>query len=296
MNSELRVGPTDAEVASAVWAALDGRRSLTLDDIQVVGDVLAADACEYLNDLILWGYVKMMGIRGASGGEALPLFRTERGAPLAAPRERPTMPCEACNCRRAGEILGEECKGPEGLKGEGEQAGDTLGDECKGPKGPKGLKEEAEDNNRERPAVNANWLTGPIGLRTRLRHVAETFGGAPFSFSQLMAETLGMELDEAAVRQAVAMLVHRLEFTRDPVDDTYVYIPTALAAKARAYVKAQAGTGKWFSAWMIDGVNRVQSTSLLLALNMARLDGLRIEVSETRHRTEGYSRRRYRVW
>ena len=69
----------------AVWTALQPQRPMTLDELQVVTGCDAGEVLVYLNILTRHQYVSVLGIRRASSGEALPLFRLTKATGPEAP-------------------------------------------------------------------------------------------------------------------------------------------------------------------------------------------------------------------
>jgi hypothetical protein len=58
----------------AIWAALETRRPLTLDEIELLTEVSPVGTVRYLDLLARNGYVSMAAVRQADSGESLPLF------------------------------------------------------------------------------------------------------------------------------------------------------------------------------------------------------------------------------
>lgn len=62
----------------AVWAALESGRQITIDHVELAGEMEPDDARYCLNFLIRHGYVDMCGTKRAASGECLPTFKSIR--------------------------------------------------------------------------------------------------------------------------------------------------------------------------------------------------------------------------
>lgn len=75
---------TELADCRGIWAAMGSGRSMTLDELQMIADVLPADSVGYLELLIRHEYAAIVGIKRAASGEALTVFRlTKRTGPEA---------------------------------------------------------------------------------------------------------------------------------------------------------------------------------------------------------------------
>jgi hypothetical protein len=62
-------------IERAVWTALQPQRPMTLDELQMLTGADAGDIVGYLNILIRNRYAEVLGIKQATSGEAIALFR-----------------------------------------------------------------------------------------------------------------------------------------------------------------------------------------------------------------------------